>query len=465
MKKFLDRDFLLETETAKKLFHNFAEAMPIIDYHCHINPREIAEDKKYKNITQVWLYGDHYKWRAMRSCGVEERYITGDASDYEKFEKWAETLPLLIGNPLYHWTHLELKKYFGYDGTLGKKTAKQVWDFCNEKLKDMSVKEIIKSSNVEIICTTDDPTDNLEFHKRIAEDDSFDVKVLPAFRPDKAINIDKDDYGEYLHKLEDVSGVGIDSFEALKKALAVRIEYFGGYGCRVSDHAFKYIVCNKASDEGIDSIFKKKAAGNSLTTIETEKFKTAMIIFLAKEYAKRGWVMQIHYGTIRNVNTNMFKISGPDTGYDCISTRDSAAGLAGLLDELEKLSALPKTIIYSLNPNDNAMICSSIGCFQGAGVKGKVQHGSAWWFNDTKLGMIRQLENLAEISVLGNFIGMLTDSRSFLSYTRHEYFRRILCNLIGKLVENGEYPDDEGQLKSIVEDICYYNAKKYFSFI
>ena len=464
MKKFLDRDFLLETETAKKLFHNFAEAMPIIDYHCHINPKEIAEDKKYKNITQVWLYGDHYKWRAMRSCGVEERYITGGASDYEKFEKWAETLPLLIGNPLYHWTYLELKKYFGYDGTLGKKTAKQVWDLCNEKLKDMSVREIIKSSNVEIICTTDDPTDLLEFHKQIAKDDSFDVKVLPAFRPDKAINIDKDDYGDYLHKLEDTSRVKIGSFEDLKKALADRIEYFDGYGCRVSDHAFEYIVCNKASDEGIESIFKKKAGGGSLTTVETEKFKTAMIIFLAKEYAKRGWIMQIHYGTIRNVNTNMFKISGPDTGYDCISTRDSAAGLAGLLDELEKLSALPKTIIYSLNPNDNAMICSSIGCFQGAGIKGKVQHGSAWWFNDTKLGMVRQLENLADISVLGNFIGMLTDSRSFLSYTRHEYFRRILCNLIGKLVENGEYPDDEGQLISIVEGICYYNAKNYFGF-
>lgn len=464
MREFLDRDFLLETETAKRLYHNFAAAMPIIDYHCHINPREIAEDRKYQNITQVWLYGDHYKWRAMRSCGVEERYITGDASDYEKFEKWAETLPLLIGNPLYHWTHLELKKYFGYEGTLCGKTAKQVWDLCNEKLKHMSVRDIIKNSNVEVICTTDDPTDTLEFHERIAADGSFDVKVLPAFRPDKALNIEKDGYGDYLRKLENASGIAIDSYKALKKALADRMEYFDGHGCKVSDHAFEYMACDMSTDEEIEAVFGKKAAGGNLTAGEAEKFKTAAMIFLAGEYAKRGWVMQIHYGTIRNANTNMFRKLGPDTGYDCISTRDSAAGLAGLLDEMEKLSGLPKTIVYSLNPNDNSMICSTIGCFQGEGVKGRLQHGAAWWFNDTKAGMIRQLENLADFSVLGNFVGMLTDSRSFLSYTRHEYFRRILCNLIGRLVENGEYPDDEEQLGSIVRNICYHNAKNYFSF-
>ena len=464
MKNFLDRDFLLETETAKRLYHDFAEDLPIIDYHCHIDPGEIARDKKYENITQVWLYGDHYKWRAMRDCGVTERYITGDASDYEKFEKWAETLPLLIGNPLYHWTHLELKKYFGFGGTLDKSNAELVWDRCNDRLRDMSVRDIILSSNVEIICTTDDPTDSLDHHKRIAEDESFSVKVLPAFRPDKAIHIEKDGYGEYLLSLGDVSGVAIDSAEAIKKALAARIAFFDGYGCKVSDHAFDYMVCNTASDEEVEDIFQKRAEGGTLTVDEIEKFKTAMILFLAREYAARNWIMQIHYGAIRNANTNMSGILGPDTGYDCISTRDSAAGLAALLDELEQTAELPKTIIYSLNPNDDAMILSAIGCFSGEGIRGKMQHGSAWWFSDTKNGMIRQLENLASISVLGNFIGMLTDSRSFLSYTRHEYFRRILCNLIGNLVEKGEYPDDTKYLRTIVTGICYHNAKDYFKF-
>lgn len=464
MKKFLDGDFLLETRTAKKLYHAFAEGMPIIDYHCHIDPREIAEDKQYKNITQVWLYGDHYKWRAMRSYGVEEKFITGDATDFEKFEKWAETLPLLIGNPLYHWTHMELKKYFGFNGTLGKKNANHVWDLCNRKLKGMSVRDIIKCSHVEIICTTDDPADSLEFHTQIAEGDRFDVNVLPAFRPDKAIHIENDEYSAYLHRLENVSGIKIDSFDALKKALVSRIAYFDGYGCKASDHAFAYMICNTASDEETERIFQKKAGRGGLTVDEVEKFQTAMITFLAEEYAKRGWVMQIHYGAIRNTNTNMFTALGPDTGFDCISTKDSAAGLAGLLDALEKKAALPKTIIYSLNPNDDAMICSVAGCFQGEGIQGRVQQGSAWWFNDTKPGMVRQLTNLADISVLGNFVGMVTDSRSFLSYTRHEYFRRILCNLIGNLVENGEYPNDKEYLKTIVEGICYHNAKNYFEF-
>lgn len=464
MKEFLDRDFLLETETAKKLYHDFAETLPIIDYHCHIDPLEIAEDKKYENITQIWLYGDHYKWRAMRDCGIAETFITGDASDYEKFEKWAETLPLLIGNPLYHWTHLELNKYFGFDGTLDKKNAKLVWDLCNDTLRDMPVRNIIKSSNVEIICTTDDPTDSLTYHKQIAEDSSFGVKVLPAFRPDKAIHIENAGYGEYLHRLGDVSGITVDSVGALKRALVSRIAFFDGYGCRVSDHAFDYMVCNTASDTEVEDVFQKKADCGVLTLDEIEKFKTAMILFLAKEYAKRNWIMQIHYGAIRNANTGMYRALGPDTGYDCISTRDSAAGLAALLDELEESSALPKTIIYSLNPNDDAMILSAIGCFAAEGIRGKIQQGPAWWFSDTKSGMIRQLENLASISVFGNFIGMLTDSRSFLSYTRHEYFRRILCNLIGNSVENGEYPDNAEYLKTIVEGICYHNAKNYFKF-
>lgn len=464
MKKFLDKDFLLNNETAKKLYNDYVANMPIIDYHCHINPKEIAEDKKYDNITQVWLYGDHYKWRAMRSCGIEERFITGDASDYEKFVKWAETLPSLIGNPLYHWTHLELKKYFGYEGILSKQTAEQVWDLCNEKLKDMSVRDIIKSSDVEIICTTDDPVDSLEYHKKIAEDKSFDVKVLPAFRPDKAMNIENNDFTDYINTLSQVSQTDINSYAELKKAIIKRIEFFNNSECKVSDHALEYIMFNKTDDKEIEEIFKKRINDSLLTLEDVEKFKTAMMLFLAREYSRCNWVMQIHYGTLRNNNTKMFEILGPDTGFDCISTKDSSANLARILDELEKSDDLPKTIIYSLNPNDDAMICTVIGCFQDEGIKNKIQHGSAWWFNDTKFGMEKQLKNLATLSVFGNFVGMLTDSRSFLSYTRHEYFRRILCNVIGDWVENGEYPDDEEQLKIIVENICYKNAKEYFGF-
>lgn len=464
MKKFLDKDFLLNTKTAKKIFHDYAKDMPIIDYHCHINPKEIAEDKHYDSITQVWLYGDHYKWRAMRNCGVEEKYITGNATDYEKFEKWAEIIPSLIGNPLYHWTHLELKAYFGYDGVLNKNTAKKVWDICNKKLEKLSVKKIIKISNVEVICTTDDPADTLEYHKLIAKDSDFDVKVVPAFRPDKAINIDKDDYDQYLITLSEAADEKIASFSDLKKCLINRMDFFNMSGCKVSDHACEYIVYSEADEREIKNIFQKRMQGNVLNQEEIYKFKTAMILFLAAEYEKRNWIMQIHYGALRNVNAKMFNILGPDTGYDCILTRDSSQGLAMMFDKLESKSALPKTIIYSLNPNDDAMITSVIGCFQEEGIKSKIQHGSAWWYNDTKMGMLNHLKNLASISVLGNFVGMLTDSRSFLSYTRHEYFRRILCNMIGDLVEDGEYPYDEVQIKNITEDICYYNAKHYFEF-
>jgi len=464
MKKFMDKDFLLSTKTAEKLYHDFAEGMPIIDYHCHINPQEIAENKSYDNITQVWLYGDHYKWRAMRSCGVEERYITGDAGDHEKFLKWAEIMPLLVGNPLYHWAHLELKNYFGFEGTLSAETAETVWNICNEKLKALSVRDIIKMSAVEIICTTDDPIDNLEYHKKIAEDKSFEVKVLPAFRPDKAMNIDKDGFFEYIELLARAAGRKIDSFDSLKDAIVKRIDFFNESGCRVSDHAFEHVIFNFADESEVNWIFKDVLSGKSISEDDAEKYKTAVILFLAKEYAKRGWIMQIHYGTIRNTNTRMFSVLGPDTGFDCISTRDSATGLVRIFDELEKTGELPKAIIYSLNPNDDAMICSVIGCFQGEGIKNKIQHGSAWWFNDTMSGMVRQLTNLANLSVLGNFVGMLTDSRSFLSYARHEYFRRILCNLIGGWVENGEYPEDYNNLKKIVEGICYNNAKSYFEF-
>ncbi|MBN2879873.1 MAG: glucuronate isomerase [Clostridia bacterium] len=464
MKKFMDKDFLLSTKTAEKLYHEYAETMPIIDYHCHINPQEIAENKRYENITQVWLYGDHYKWRAMRSCGVEERFITGDAGDYEKFLKWAEIMPLLMGNPLYHWAHLELKNYFGFEGALSLETAESVWNLCSEKLKTLSARDIIKMSAVEIICTTDDPADSLEFHRKIAEDKSFDVKVLPTFRPDKAMNIDKKDFSEYIAMLSKASDIKIDSFESLKEAIVKRIDFFDESGCRISDHAFEHIIFNLAEESEVNKIFKSALALSAVSEDDAEKYKTAVFLFVAREYAKRGWIMQIHYGTIRNTNSRMFSRLGADTGFDCISTRDSAAGLVRILDELEKTGELPKAIIYSLNPNDDAMIGSVIGCFQGEGIKNKIQHGSAWWFNDTMSGMVRQLTNLASLSALGNFVGMLTDSRSFLSYARHEYFRRILCNLIGGWVENGEYPEDYGNLKKLVEGICYNNAKNYFEF-
>jgi len=460
----MDKDFLLETKTARKLFHDFADKMPIIDYHCHIDAADIADDKKYDNITQVWLYGDHYKWRAIRSNGVDEKYITGDASDYEKFEKFAETMPKLIGNPLYHWAHLELKTYFGYEGVLSKDTAKQVWDICNDKLKDMSVRSIIEESNVKLICTTDDPVDSLDEHKKIKEDKTCSVKVLPAFRPDKAMNIEKEEFISYIDQLEKVSGVRIENYNDLKNAIINRIDYFDNMSCLASDHAFEYVRYIAISEDEVDRLFFKRLNGDVLDNAEIDAYKSAFMLFVGKQYAKRNWVMQIHYGTLRNNNTRNFDLLGADTGFDCITTKDSARGLSDLLNALDIDESLPKTIIYSLNPNDNAMIGTVIGCFQGSEIAGKIQHGSAWWFNDTKEGMISQLKTLASLSVLGNFIGMLTDSRSFLSYTRHEYFRRILCNLIGSWIENGEYFSDMETLSQIVKDICYNNVVKYFGF-
>lgn len=466
MKKFMDRDFLLSTETAKTLYHDYAEKMPIIDYHCHINPREIAEDISFDNITKVWLGGDHYKWRQMRSNGVEEKYITGDATDYEKFEKWAETLQKAIGNPLYHWSHLELQRYFNYEGTLSEKSVKEVWNLCNEKLSDssMSVRNIIKQSNVELICTTDDPIDTLEWHKMIAEDDSFDVKVLPTFRPDKAMNIEKPDYIDYLEKLSNVSNVSITSFSSLCDALKNRLAFFDSMGCKVSDHALEYVMYYEASKDEIEAIFKKRMNGEIPTELEQLQFKTAFMVFIGKEYHKLGWGMQLHYGTKRDNNTLMFNRLGPDTGFDCINTYSSSAQLASFLNALNKTDELPKTIIYSLNPEDNAAIGTVLGCFQDSSTVGKIQQGSAWWFNDHKIGMQDQMASLANLGLLANFVGMLTDSRSFLSYTRHEYFRRILCDMIGTWVENGEYPNDMEVLGKMVQDISYYNCKNYFNF-
>ena len=466
MKKFMDADFLLETDTAKALYHNFAEKTPILDYHCHINPKEIALDRKFENITQVWLGGDHYKWRFMRSCGVDEKYITGDASDKEKFFKWAECVGKAIGNPLFHWSHLELQRYFGYYGVLCAKTAEEVWNLCNAKLQEdsMSVRNLIRQSNVTLICTTDDPIDSLEWHQKIAVDDSFEVKVLPAWRPDKAMNIEKPEYLDYLAKLAEVSGTTINSFADLKAALVNRLEYFNAQGCNVSDHALEYVMYAPASDEEIEAIFAKRMAGNAVTRDEELQFKTAFMLFVGREYNRLDWAMQLHYGCKRDNNELRYKQLGPDTGYDCINNYAPSAQMADFLNALIKTDELPRTVIYSLNPNDNAAIGTILGCFQDSTAVAKIQQGSAWWFNDHKTGMQDQMISLANLGNLSGFVGMLTDSRSFLSYTRHEYFRRILCNLVGNWVENGEYPADMELLEEIIKDISYNNAKRYFKF-
>lgn len=464
MKAFMDKDFLLNTKTAKTLYHSYAKDCPIIDYHCHVSPKEIYENKQFENITQVWLYGDHYKWRVMRSNGVDERYITGNASDREKFQKFAEALPKAIGNPMYHWCHLELKRYFGYEGILNGDTAEEVWNLTLEKLKspDMSVRGLINQSNVNFIGTTDDPTDSLEWHRKIAEDNSFKTTVAPSFRPDKVLNIDKPGWKEYIKQLSEASGIEIEGIDALENALCSRIDYFNKNGCKASDHGLDYAFFQKGSRQEADEIVKKGLNGNTVTKQEAEILKTELLIFCAGEYTKRNWVMQIHYNCLRNPNSKMLECLGPDTGFDCIGPNNGSKAIALLLDELYSKDKLPKTVLYSLDANDNAFLDTIIGAFQGTKTAGKLQHGSAWWFNDNKQGMKEQMISLANLSLLGNFIGMLTDSRSFLSYTRHEYFRRILCDLIGEWVENGEYPDDMNTLSKIVKDICCNNAIKYF---
>ena len=466
MKTFMDKDFLLSTPTAQKLYHDFAENTPILDYHCHINPKEIAEDRKFENITQVWLGGDHYKWRQMRSNGIDEYYITGDASDREKFQKWAETLEKAIGNPLYHWSHLELRKYFGYEGYLNGETAEEVWNLCNAKLQEdsMTVRNLIKQSNVKLICTTDDPVDSLEWHKVIADDKTFDVQVLPAWRPDKAMNLEKPEYLDYLKTLSEVSGVEVKSFKDLMKALSLRMDFFASMGCCVSDHALEYVMYAPASEEEIEKIFAGRLNGGSVSREDEMKFKTAFMTAVGKEYHKRNWVMQLHYGCKRDNNVFRYNQLGPDTGFDCINNYAPSAQMADFLNALSSTDELPKTILYSLNPNDNESIGTILGCFQGPETVGKIQQGSAWWFNDHKVGMMNQMISLANLGLLSNFVGMLTDSRSFLSYTRHEYFRRILCELIGGWVENGEYPDDYKALEKIVKGISFNNAVNYFGF-
>jgi glucuronate isomerase len=464
MRQFMDDNFLLMNDTAIKLYHDYAKEMPIYDYHCHLSPKEIAENKSYKNITEIWLGGDHYKWRAMRSNGIDEYYVTGDASDKEKFIKWAETIEKCIGNPLYHWTHLELKRYFGIEKILGVDTAEEIWEECNRLLatEDFTARQLIKRSNVNVICTTDDPTDSLKYHLSIAEDTNFNVKVLPTFRPDKSFNIDKKGFTEWIKKLSEVVEYKIDDIQSLKRALVERIDFFHEVGCRISDHALDTVVYSECTDEEADKILKKALKDEQLQKEEVSKFKTNILTYLGEQYYERGWTMQIHIGAQRNNNTKMFNILGPDTGFDSIADEILAYPLARLLDGLDIKSKLPKTILYCLNPRDNEVIGTMIGNFQGSEVSGKIQFGSAWWFNDQKDGMERQIVALGNLGMLSNFVGMLTDSRSFLSYTRHEYFRRILCNIFGVWVENGEFPRDMNLLGNIVKDICYNNAEKYF---
>lgn len=465
MKSFLDNDFLLSNPTAVNLFHNYAKDLPIIDYHCHIQQHEIRENKQFANLTQVWLAGDHYKWRAMRSCGVAEHYITGNASDYDKFTAWAKTLPQLIGNPLYHWTHLELQRYFNIYDVLNEANADKIWIAANKILTSgkLNVHDIIKQSKVEAICTTDDPVDNLADH--LALKDSFTAtRVLPSFRPDRALNINAADYLVWLNKLREVSGVAIENYDNFLTALTQRIDFFDNVGCKVSDHALNYVPFAETNDKEVSAFFQRILSGHHVDLLEETKFRSHTLVFLASQYAKRDWAMQLHMNATRNNNSHMFVKLGADTGFDAVNDTPVAMPLSRLLDAMNQHGGLPKTILYSLNHNDNYILATLMGCFQGHEARGKIQLGSGWWFNDQRDGMEEQLKALANLGALGTFVGMLTDSRSFLSYTRHEYFRRILCNLIGTWVENGEYPADENELKKLVQNISYYNAKNYFSF-
>lgn len=466
MKSFLDENFLLSNKTAERLYHEYAKDMPIIDYHCHLSPQEIYENKSYRNLTEVWLGGDHYKWRAMRSNGVEEQYVTGDAPDYEKFLAYAKTCSIAIGNPLYHWSHLELQRFFGVYELINEKNAPVIWEKVNAQLnsKGFGARDLIVKSNVKAVCTTDDPVDSLEYHLKLKEDDTFPVAVLPSFRPDKGLEINRATFLPWLAKLSEVSGIAINTYDDLLTALESRVQYFHEAGCLVSDHALDFVPYAPTSREEAGYAFAKALQGNNVSLEDELKYKTHTLIFLGKLYAKHGWAMQYHINAGRNNNTVMFNKLGPDTGYDSMNDSNISYPLSKLLDAIALEGELPKTILYSLHPKDNATIGTIIGAFQGGGTAGKIQLGSAWWFLDTKEGMITQMKTLADLGLLSRFVGMLTDSRSFLSYTRHEYFRRILCNLLGEWVENGEFPNDLELLGGIVQDISFNNAKNYFKF-
>ena len=462
----MDENFLLHTETAQKLYHEHAAKMPIFDYHCHINPKDIADDRMFKSITEIWLAGDHYKWRGMRTNGVAERFCTGDASDWEKFEKWAETVPQTLRNPLYHWTHLELKKFFGINEVLSPKNARQIFDTCNAKLNTpkYSCRNIIRMANVHTICTTDDPIDNLLYHQQIKAS-GFEVAVLPAWRPDKAMMVeDPAIFNNYINQLAVVAEITITTFADLMTALDRRHQYFHANGCRLSDHGLDTAFAEDYTAKEIRAIFTKIRSGSKLTSEEILKFKSCMLYEFGLMDHSRGWTQQFHIGALRNNNTRLFNKLGPDTGFDSIGDKPIAEPLSKLLNRLDMEDKLCKTVLYNLNPADNELYATMIGNFQDGSVPGKMQWGSGWWFLDQKDGIEKQIQTLSNLGLLSRFVGMLTDSRSFLSYTRHEYFRRTLCNILGNDVENGEIPNDIELLGPIVENICFNNAKNYFNF-
>ncbi len=466
MKKFLDEDFLLRTDTAKQLYHDYAAKMPIIDYHNHLPPVQMANDMKFDNITQVWLYGDHYKWRAMRTNGIAERYCTGDSSDAEKFEQWAATVPYTLRNPLYHWTHLELQRYFDVHETLHAGSASAIYNHCNALLQTpgYSVRGLLGKMNVKLLCTTDDPVDSLEFHRQMAAD-GFGIKVLPAFRPDKAMAVeDVTGFNAYLEKLEAASDTSISDFNDYLMALKSRHDFFAEMGCSVSDHGLEEIYAEDYSAQEIRSIFEKARTGLTLSHGEVLKFKSAMLIVFAEWDHEKGWVQQFHLGALRNNNARMMRELGADTGWDSIGDFSQARSLSKFLSRLDSEDKLAKTILYNLNPADNELMATMIGNFNDGSSAGKVQWGSAWWFLDQKDGMIRQINALSNMGLLSRFVGMLTDSRSFLSFPRHEYFRRILCDLFGTEIEEGELPNDLAWTGQVIQDICFHNANRYFGF-
>ncbi|MCW3087388.1 MAG: uxaC [Sediminibacterium sp.] len=464
MKKFLDEHFLLNNATAQKLYHDHAKSMPIIDYHCHLSPQQIAADHQFQNLTQVWLAGDHYKWRAMRTNGVDESYCTGTRSDKEKFEQWAATVPYTLRNPLYHWTHLELQRYFGVTDILNADSAAKIYDTCTALIqtKAYSVKNLLRKMNVALVCTTDDPLDSLQYHIQLKKD-GFEIPILPAFRPDQAMNVsDAGIFNTYVKKLEEITGISVSSFDDFLYALQSRHDFFASIGCKVSDHGLEEMYADDFTGSEIDAIFNKVHAGKHLNETEQRKFRSAMLIHFAEWDWEKGWVQQFHLGALRNNNSRMLQQLGPDTGWDSIGDFSQSRALAAFMNKLDSDNKLTRTIIYNLNPADNELMATMIGNYNDGSVAGKIQFGSAWWFLDQKDGMIKQVNALSNMGLLSKFVGMLTDSRSFLSYPRHEYFRRILCNLFGEEIENGELPNDIDWVGSVVKDICYRNARSYF---
>lgn len=466
MKPFLDDNFLLQTKAAERLYFDYAENQPIYDFHCHLPPKDIAENKNFRNLAEIWLAGDHYKWRVLRTAGVDERLITGDASDYEKYQVWAKTVPLTLGNPIYHWTHLELRRPFGIQNVLfSEKTADTIWHQVNEQLATpaFSTRGIMKQMNVKAVGTTDDPIDSLEYHKQITDDQGFNIKVRPSWRPDKVFKIELPDFADYIQKLSIVTDIEINSFEKLTQALSKRLDHFDLHGCEASDHGIEIVrFADIPSESTLDEILCKRLKGEILSEQEIAQFSTAVLVWMGKQYHHRNWVMQLHIGALRNNNQRMFAKLGADAGFDSIGDRLFAEPLSRLLNALDVTNQLPKTVLYCLNPRDNELLATMAGNFQGAGIAGKIQFGSGWWFNDQKDGMERQLMQLSQLGLLSMFIGMLTDSRSFLSYTRHEYFRRILCNTVGNWMTNGEIPADFDMVGKMISNICYHNASNYF---